>query len=88
MEDIRTQIKLALVQNKTSLTKLHELLIKEYGQDAIGSLQNLSSKINRNTLKYNEALQIAYVLGFTITWKIKENKNKYGINMDGYISPF
>ena len=82
MEDnIKTQIKVALAQKNLTLTNLHGLLVKKYGQENIGSLQNLSGKINRNTLRYEEALQIASVLNFTIKWIDKENT----INM---ISPY
>lgn len=76
-DNIKTQIKVVLAKKNLTLTNLHQKLVDKYGQDKIGSLQNLSSKINRNTLRYEEALQIACVLGFTIKWIDKDNTNIY-----------
>lgn len=39
----------------------------------IGSLQNLSQKMSRETLKYTEAEKIADVCGYEIIWRKKEN---------------
>lgn len=80
---VKTEIKLALAQKDLTLTKLHELLVSKYGRDKIGSLQNLSTKINKNTLRYEEALQIASALDMSINWS-----HKYNNNFSGYISPY
>lgn len=59
-------IKGYIAQSNCSLTKLHELLQQKYGLTT--SVQNLGGKINKQTLKYNEILQIADVLGYEIKW--------------------
>ena len=65
--DVKTQIKKALVERDMKLTELHQLLKDTYNKEY--SLQNLSSKINRNSLKYSEVQEIANVLKYDIVWK-------------------
>ncbi len=69
--NMREQIKIALVQRNMTLTELHKQLISKYNKEY--SLQNLSSKINRNTLKYSEVQEIAEILQYDIVWKDKDN---------------
>lgn len=64
---IKEQIKIALVQRNMTLTELHKHLVEKYNKDY--SLQNLSSKINRNTLKYTEVQEIADILQYNIIWQ-------------------
>ncbi len=45
------------------------MLTEKYGRD--DTVQNFTTKINRQTLKYGEILQIADVLGYEIIWKEK-----------------
>jgi hypothetical protein len=48
-------------------------VVEELNQtNDFGSLQNLSQKITRGTLKYVEAEQIADVIGYEIVWRKKE----------------
>ena len=63
----KEQIKIALIQRNMTLTELHKQLIEKYNKDY--SLQNLSSKINRNTLKYTEVQEIADILQYDIIWQ-------------------
>ena len=63
---IKQQIKIALAERDMTLTDLYKQLIKKY--DKGYSLQNLSSKINRNTLKYSEVQEIAEILQYDIKW--------------------
>ncbi len=65
--DARTQIKTALIERDMKLTELHKLLKEKYNKTY--TLQNLSSKINRNSLKYTEVQEIANILQFDIVWK-------------------
>jgi len=59
-------IKGYIAQNNLSIKEVHSRLIEKYGWS--GTIQNLNTKINRQTLKYNEILQIADVLGYKIEW--------------------
>lgn len=40
------------------------------------SIQNLSQKLKRNTIKYQEMLDIADFLGYEIRWVKKEDTNE------------
>lgn len=65
--NLKEQIKIALIKRNMTLTELHKQLIEKYSKDY--SLQNLSSKINRNTLKYTEVQEIATILQYDIVWQ-------------------
>lgn len=67
---VRQQIKIALTTRNMTLTVLYNQLKEKYNKTY--SLQNLSSKINRNTLKYSEVQEIAEILQYNIEWKEKE----------------
>lgn len=64
---IKQQIQIALIERNMKLTDLYNQLKERYNKEY--SLQNLSSKINRNTLKYSEVQEIADVLQYDIVWK-------------------
>lgn len=59
-------IKGYIAQNNCTIKEVHERLIAKYQRD--DSLQNFTTKINRQTLKYEEIMQIADVLGYEIKW--------------------
>ncbi len=59
-------IKGYIAQNNLSIKEVHSRLIEKYGWS--DTVQNFNTKINRQTLKYNEILQIADVLGYKIEW--------------------
>ena len=63
---IKQQIKTALAERDITLTDLYNQLKEKYNKEY--SLQNLSSKINRNTLKYSEVQEIAEILQYDIRW--------------------
>lgn len=64
---IKQQIQIALIERNMKLTDLYNQLKERYNKEY--SLQNLSSKINRNTLKYSEVQEIADVLQYDLVWK-------------------
>jgi DNA-binding Xre family transcriptional regulator len=59
----KTTINVILAQENKNVTELAELL----GQ----SPQNLHKKLQNDTLRYREALEIAEVLGYKIEWMHK-----------------
>ncbi len=59
-------IKGYIAQNNCSIKDLHQRLKEKFGRD--DSVQNFTTKLNRQTLKYDEILQIADVLGYEIKW--------------------
>ena len=67
---IKEQIKIGLAKRDKTLTDVVKELNIKYNRN--DSVQNLSGKINRNTLKYREAEEIAEILNISIIWQ--ENK--------------
>lgn len=72
---IKETIKIMLAKTDITLTEIVNRLNKKnennpnYKPD---SVQNLSKKINKGTLRYEEAEEIADLIGYKIEW-IKEN---------------
>ena len=59
-----TQLKHILLEEKKKIKDIAEM------QET--SIQNLSQKLKRNTIKYQEMLDIAEKLGYEIKWEKKE----------------
>ena len=67
---IKEDIKAYIVASGYTITKLAEELNKRNGSDY--TVQNLSNKIRKESLKYSEVLQIAEIIGYEIQWiKVK-----------------
>ena len=70
MTTLKDEIKAFIVRKGYTVAGLADLLTaKGYPT----SKQNLNNKINRGSLKYEEILQIAEVLGYDIQWIDKKN---------------
>lgn len=65
MSTLKDEIKSYIVKKGYKVSSLAELLT-EKGYPT--SKQNLNNKINRESLKYSEVLEIAKVLGYKIVW--------------------
>jgi len=63
---VKEDIKSVLAKENITLTEVVERLNKKYSRN--DNLQNLSNKLRRGTLKYDEALEIAGVIGYEIKW--------------------
>ncbi|MPM73246.1 hypothetical protein SDC9_120222 [bioreactor metagenome] len=63
---IKEAVKIVMFKCDVSLTQLVHLLNEKY--DCQDTIQNLEKKINKGTLKYREAEEIAEVLGYEIQW--------------------
>lgn len=66
----KNYIKGYIAQNGCTVKQVHDLLVKNYKRG--DTIQNFTNKVNRQTLKYNEILQIADVLGYEIKWTEKK----------------
>ena len=53
-----------------TMKELAEMLHLKYGRS--DSVSNLSGKLSRGSLRYEEALEIADVLGYDIVWKRRD----------------
>lgn len=63
---IKDDLKSYIVKKGYNVSKLNEELNKKNGTEQ--SVQNLNKKINNETIRYNEVLEIAEVLGYRIEW--------------------
>lgn len=68
--NIRKKIKKILVEEDLTLTEVVNRLNEKYNRN--DTIQNLSNKLSRETLKYKEAIEIASVIGYEIVWNKKE----------------
>lgn len=64
---IKQEVKVMLARRGLTMKKLIELLNEKY--DRKDSIQNLSNKLNNNTIKYREVEEIAGILNFEIVFK-------------------
>ena len=62
-------IKGQIAFNNLTAKEVHRRLSEKYGRT--DTLQNFTLKLNRQTFKYDEIIQIADVLGYEIIWKEK-----------------
>lgn len=63
---LKEDIKAYIVSSGFTITRLAEELNKRNGSDY--TVQNLSNKIRKESLKYSEVLQIADIIGYDIEW--------------------
>jgi len=64
--NIRNEIKSYIIRTGWTMLNLVEELSERYGWS--NSVSNLSAKLQRESLRYKEAIQIADVLGYDIVW--------------------
>ncbi len=65
--NIRNEIKAHIVQEGTTMSEVVRTLSVVHGWSA--SVPNLSDKLKRNALRYNEVIELADVLGYDIVWR-------------------
>ncbi len=64
--NIRNEIKAYIIRTGWTMLNLVEELSQRYGWS--NSVSNFSAKLQRESLRYKEAIQIADVLGYDIVW--------------------
>ena len=65
----KQEIKVMLARKGLTLKELVTLLNEKYNRN--DSLQNLSNKLNRDSIKYREVEEIAHSLGYEVEFKEK-----------------
>jgi len=71
--NIRNEIKAQIVRAGFTMQKLVDRLADEYGWS--DSVSNLSAKLQRESIRYREVVELAEVLGYDLVWqKRKENR--------------
>ena len=65
--NVRNEIKAQIIRAGMTMQEVVDLLSDEYGWS--DSVSNLSNKLQRESLRYTEAVQLADVLDFEIVWR-------------------
>lgn len=65
--NLRNEIKSYIVRQGMTIQEVVDILADEYGWS--DSVSNLSNKLQRESLRYIEAVQLADVLGYDIVWR-------------------
>lgn len=65
--NVRNEVKSHLVCEGVTMQDVLAKLEQQYGWSRI--ISNLSGKLQRETLRYKEAVELADVLGYEIVWK-------------------
>lgn len=65
--DLKNEVKGYIVSSGWTITQITDELNKRNNTQY--TVQNLSAKIRRETLKYSEILQIADIIGYDIKWE-------------------
>ena len=65
--DENEKIKAQIVRAGTTMQQVVDLLSDEYGWS--DSVSNLSAKLQRESIRYKEVLELADVLGYEIVWQ-------------------
>mgnify|MGYP002572107394 FL=1 len=69
--NLRNEIRAYIVRRGMTMQEVVDLLSNEYGWS--GSASNLSNKLQRESLRYTEAVQLADALGYDIQWVRRED---------------
>jgi hypothetical protein len=64
--EIKNELRSIFIKAGWTMSGIVEALNAKY--DRKDTLQNLSNKLARNSLRYNEAMEIADVMGYEIKW--------------------
>lgn len=64
--NVRNEIKAQIIRTGLTMQQVVELLSDEYGWS--NSVSNLSAKLQRESIRYKEVLELADVLGYDLVW--------------------
>lgn len=70
---VHNEIKAIIAQNGLTLTEVVTRMNQHRMPDERTTVQNISNKLARGTIKYSEALEMAAVIGLRITWDKAKN---------------
>ena len=69
---VRNEIKAQIVRAGMTMQEVIDLLHDEYGWS--DSVSNQSAKLQRESIRYKEVLELANVLGYDIVWQKGQEK--------------
>ena len=65
--NVRNEIKAQIIRTGMTMQQVVDLFADEYGWS--DSVSNLSAKLQRESIRYKEDVELADVLGFEIVWR-------------------
>ena len=65
--NVKNEIKSIIVRSGMTMQEVVDLLSQEYGWS--DSVSNLSAKLQRESIRYKEVLELADVLGYDLIWQ-------------------
>ena len=70
--NLRNEIKSYIVRQGMTMQEVVDLLADEYGWS--DSVSNLSAKLQRESIRYKEVVELADVLGYDIVWQKRRDR--------------
>lgn len=67
MSNVRDEIKAQIVRAGFTMQDVVDKLAEDYGWS--DSVSNLSAKLQRESIRYKEVIELADVLGYDIVWQ-------------------
>ena len=71
--NIRNEIKAQIIRAGFTMQELVDRLADEY--DWSDSVSNLSAKLQRESIRYKEVVELADVLGYDIVWQKRRDRS-------------
>ena len=68
----RNEIKAIMVREGMTMTEVVEKMADQYGWSA--GVPNLSGKLRRGSLRYQEAVELADALGYDLVWQKRKER--------------
>lgn len=68
--NVRNIIKSMIVRQGWSLSSVVKEMNKRHASEKKTTVQNISNKLSRGTIKFSEVLEIAEIIGLDSPWKI------------------
>ena len=68
----RNEIKALMVREGMTMSEVVEKMAEQYGWSA--SVPNLSGKLRRGSLRYQEAVELADALGYDLVWQKRKER--------------
>ena len=70
--NVRNEIKAQIIRTGMTMQQVVDLLSYEYGWS--DSVSNLSAKLQRESIRYKEVVELVDVLGYDIVWQKRRDK--------------
>ena len=72
MNNVRNEIKAVIVRAGFTMQDVVDKLAEDYGWS--DSVSNLSAKLQRESIRYKEVIELADVLGYDIVWQKRRER--------------